>query len=145
VLHANILAEDSPSPLGVEAIGVVDRGEVAVHERHDAIPVKEPLEFEFCDLVHLGASLLVGWAGGIRMTWEQICPKWRWVTPAPAMWITPGDRSANRAAEANDVPIRINDGSLTLAIVLVVGAIDRDLGPPPILSHSVSILAVDVQ
>src|SRR5271165_5499505 len=58
VLHANIFAEDRARPLDVEATRVVDRGEVAIHERLDAIPVKEPLEFKFCDLVHLGGSLL---------------------------------------------------------------------------------------
>jgi hypothetical protein len=67
VLNANIFAEDRSSPLGIEAARVIDRGEVAVHERHDPISVKEPLELKFCDLVHLGGSLLVGWEGDVRI------------------------------------------------------------------------------
>ena len=49
-------------PRGLEVARVVDRGEVAVHELEDAIPIKELLEFKFCDLVHvhLGGSCSTG-------------------------------------------------------------------------------------
>jgi hypothetical protein len=57
----------------------------------------------------------------------------------------PGDPLTNGTAETDDVPIRIGDGSLPLAVILVLGAIDLDLGPSPFFGHSVGILAVDVE
>jgi hypothetical protein len=53
--------------------------------------------------------------------------------------------SANGATEANHIAIGIGDRTLSLAVVLVPRAIDFDPHLSPLVSHSVGVLAVEVE
>ena len=52
---------------------------------------------------------------------------------------------ANGTSEADHISVRVGDGALPLAVVLVSRAGDFDPCLPPILGHSVGVLAVDVE